>query len=1471
MNAFLHACIHACMATHEYMNVQVDIDGGGKLDLFEFFRAMVEKGPALALSLSHEELAKRFKISEKDVERIRSNFCEHDDDGSGTVDVEELAQILHEMGVDLKPGELAVVIRDIDSDGSGELDLLEFMQMMVQCGGVETDELGLARKTFQKYDTDKSQKIDFDEFRKCMNELNPSMTDAQVRACFTSSDLNNDGAIGWQEFLASLGLQDEEGREMEEQLKLRRGADELSLEERYAYFSEYMQRLTEPASEYDRERHHRRKPAMHEQYLSYTHRFARNLLSTGLSEAERAKIIRDSTAFHFAVRGEVDFSQIRHPLDTWLARGSLLSDAAARMSTKHFFEISVACKHLPRSFSAAGALSISNGLAPSSDHHREVDPRVYFVQPPEFANHTAPSVLAEGPRRGEGAAAAGSLVTESKADGSQGAHDEKTSAHTKADEAKLNCILGQYAHAIDHKPEQVTERLCNTVNPRFRHTFFIEVKSLARTADIAKVYAAQALMFVVVDDPDLFGQERPRSVDNVIGYVECNLADVLAASAAAAAGAGGTRHHPGGGHASFREAEPRGLVKPLAKLGAESTYLDPKANGEMIITARQVPDPSTREQETPPTKPPATPHTASSTPRAAALISHASAQSLHGSTQGSIKSGGMAVGDAYIPRVDRWVGALHQQLVSVFARIADDASHDTAVVVRGKPLAGIREDHEKEGEKGPPFTVSFPQYLSLLESANIFVPTHKNMDAADAAAAAGVGAAHRPHEGVMSHLGVVTKKEAQAIFDTHCLVDGMAVGPDDARRGDPRYEKTLDRDTLEAVSLALQEALVRKLKIAQQAARSQQNKPSMRVMIPRTIDRSAAALSTRRAARITEMAKEHLGESLSQPLRAAIAAALPLRLTNDLSKGAHAPALQASPEEEGPATSPSRVCGRAGHRQRALAASRAGMLALRHAKRERALREGLSPPPSPDLEKEAEDDAREKDGARGGMSGIEVREREARQRQLKARVGRDAKGVSASANVLFGMTASSKVLQIRELMGPAVAALATTDARQLSAHSAVEVLLEMIANNAQVTIQSDCLDALVELVRWSEESCSELLAHDGIGTLLSLYTSASLRVRALAVEVLALLLLNPKNFATLNSMDAYEDRVLRGLCAYVRHGCSGAQKCGADDVRCAAASLIRKLSEGGAGRGLLWACMRAPADADAKSGRDREKARKAERALLESLKSDAERSPGGMAGGVLHGWLGKLNQNGRAFNPQDWRERLCVCRDGVWSYVSEKKDKVGLLKMFDLDEVRSVVSAGALALQAGREHAFKLVLDGKPPITFAAATAEECERWCNMVRRHLRAGDAPRDRGTSARKSSFESGASVKSEGGGGGAEQGAWRTMEDVPLDLRWAGVGMPSGDKGGKDGVNCLVAILTDGASVSNAAVLSALSHVCGAEDLADHPLPPRRPNANPATLQISAAAAPHLTRAARPTHVPPQYLLGRPQLPPGAFDRA
>ena len=39
---------------------------------------------------------------------------------------------------------------------------------------------------------------------------------------------------------------------------------------------------------------------------------------------------------------------------------------------------------------------------------------------------------------------------------------------------------------------------------------------------------------------------------------------------------------------------------------------------------------------------------------------------------------------------------------------------------------------------------------------------------------------------------------------------------------------------------------------------------------------------------------------------------------------------------------------------------------------------------------------------------------------------------------------------------------------------------------------------------------------------------------------------------------------------------------------------------------------------------------------------------------VVHGWLAKLNSGGVPTDANDWRQRLCLCVDGVWSLISEK-------------------------------------------------------------------------------------------------------------------------------------------------------------------------------------------------------------------------
>ena len=183
------------------------------------------------MSLSIEGLARRFKLSEANAEKIRSNFSSHDNDNSGTVNVDELGHILEDMGVTIDHEKLELVLADIDADNSGELDLLEFFDMMIRCGGVEQDEFDLARKTFERHDSDHSGTIDREEFRSCCRELMPTLSEKDIRNLLKASDMDEDGLISFQEFLQCIGLKSQEEVEMDRQQKMRRGEDTLSVEE----------------------------------------------------------------------------------------------------------------------------------------------------------------------------------------------------------------------------------------------------------------------------------------------------------------------------------------------------------------------------------------------------------------------------------------------------------------------------------------------------------------------------------------------------------------------------------------------------------------------------------------------------------------------------------------------------------------------------------------------------------------------------------------------------------------------------------------------------------------------------------------------------------------------------------------------------------------------------------------------------------------------------------------------------------------------------------------------------------------------------------------------------------------------------------------------------------------------------------------------------------------------------------------
>jgi len=58
------------------------------------------------------------------------------------------------------------------------------------------------RDRFERYDTDRNGKIDEAEMGRLLDELGAGFTDAQLRAAFTSIDVNGSGQIDLEEFRA---------------------------------------------------------------------------------------------------------------------------------------------------------------------------------------------------------------------------------------------------------------------------------------------------------------------------------------------------------------------------------------------------------------------------------------------------------------------------------------------------------------------------------------------------------------------------------------------------------------------------------------------------------------------------------------------------------------------------------------------------------------------------------------------------------------------------------------------------------------------------------------------------------------------------------------------------------------------------------------------------------------------------------------------------------------------------------------------------------------------------------------------------------------------------------------------------------------------------------------------------------------------------------------------------------------------
>ena len=142
-------------------------------------------------------------VTAQQVEEITEAFQLFDVVGSGAIDAKELSTAMRALGMDVGKDETRKMIEDIDKDGSGTIDLEEFKTMMVARIGDATSREEMM-KLFALFDDDNTVKISFANVKRVAADLGENMSDEDLQEMFDCGDLDGDGVVNEEEFIAIL-------------------------------------------------------------------------------------------------------------------------------------------------------------------------------------------------------------------------------------------------------------------------------------------------------------------------------------------------------------------------------------------------------------------------------------------------------------------------------------------------------------------------------------------------------------------------------------------------------------------------------------------------------------------------------------------------------------------------------------------------------------------------------------------------------------------------------------------------------------------------------------------------------------------------------------------------------------------------------------------------------------------------------------------------------------------------------------------------------------------------------------------------------------------------------------------------------------------------------------------------------------------------------------------------------------------
>lgn len=138
-------------------------------------------------------------LTDEQIASFYHAFQLFDEDGSGSITVDELGDVMQQLGQKATKSELNAMVAEVDADGSGSIEFPEFLVMLVRKMR-DADSKEELKAAFRYFDRDGNGFISAAELREVMVSIGMDLSAREMDDIIAEADRDGDGEIDLDEF-----------------------------------------------------------------------------------------------------------------------------------------------------------------------------------------------------------------------------------------------------------------------------------------------------------------------------------------------------------------------------------------------------------------------------------------------------------------------------------------------------------------------------------------------------------------------------------------------------------------------------------------------------------------------------------------------------------------------------------------------------------------------------------------------------------------------------------------------------------------------------------------------------------------------------------------------------------------------------------------------------------------------------------------------------------------------------------------------------------------------------------------------------------------------------------------------------------------------------------------------------------------------------------------------------------------------